>query len=123
MTLPNPEKVLVVDDDAAIRVVVTRLLAKHGIEVLSARNVEEAINHLQMEPRISRLLVDLNLAEAQRGTEVAEVAQKLRPDLDCIFMSGESINDLTEIQEQTLCSGLLKKPFRAQELIEILAIT
>ena len=57
---PQPVRVLVVDDDAGIRVLITRILTRHGCVVDAVRDGAEAIEKLR-EHEYAVILVDLRM--------------------------------------------------------------
>jgi signal transduction histidine kinase len=84
--LIGPPTVLVVDDHAAIRTLVRRVLGPHGYRVIEAGTGDEAVASSEREA-IDVLLVDGRLD----GEDGAEVAQRLAariPNLAVVFMSG-----------------------------------
>jgi len=116
MSEKKPIKVLLVDDDSSIRTVLAKLLERHHISVVVLATVEEAIDTLESDPEINQLLVDFNLSQKRSGREVALAALKIRPELSCIFMSGDHTLTLAEIDIEG--SDLILKPFLTDELIE-----
>jgi two-component system chemotaxis response regulator CheY len=58
------QKVMVVDDSKAIRMILSRSLTKLGYEVCSAANGKEALDLLEKEaPTLALMLVDWNMPE------------------------------------------------------------
>ena len=91
---PNPqphkgsEKVMIVEDEAIVRRVITRLLEREGYDVLVASNGVEALDQLEAEEQpIQLLLTDVVMPE-MNGRELAKEVYHRWGPLPVIFMSG-----------------------------------
>jgi PAS domain S-box-containing protein len=107
--------ILVVEDEADVRVAVRRQLESLGHRVLVAETATEALLLLQgRTPDL--LLVDVVLAIGMDGIELAEAARAARPSLPIIFMSGYTA--VPEAQQRIRETGapLLPKPFTTAQL-------
>lgn len=82
------KQVLVAEDDASMRRVLTAQLAADGYEVLWAVDGEAALAAFEAEPRIAAVLVDLTLSGAMQGPELARRLRALRPDVRVVFVTG-----------------------------------
>ena len=108
------EKILVVEDEEALREVVERVLTRNGYEVLALPCGKEALKILaEDEGRIALLLTDVVMPGVS-GPELARQAAEIRPDVRHIFMSG---------YPDHLTGGVgtgdayLQKPFTADALL------
>lgn len=82
------EVVLIVEDEAALREVTRRILARNGYQVLVASNGYQAINLATASTqRLDVLLTDVVMPGMQ-GKEVAERIHRLRPEVRVLYMSG-----------------------------------
>ena len=111
------EVVLVVEDEAALREVTQRILARNGYEVLVASDGYEAINLATTgTQRLDVLLTDVVMPGMQ-GKEVAERVRRLRPEVRVLYMSGYT-HGLLGVQG-VLEPGvhLLEKPFSETSLL------
>ena len=112
------ETILLVEDDAGVRTVTTRMLAPLGYTVIATENGEQALAMLTLHQRtIDLLLTDLVLP-GMSGRVVAERARQVRPDLKVLFASGYT--DDVIVQRQLLEHGasFLQKPFTPRALGE-----
>ena len=82
------EKVLVVEDDAAVRQVIVAQLQRLGYAIGAAEHGGQAIAMLEEDPGYALLLTDLVMPGGWTGTALAEQAQSLRPGLCVLYMSG-----------------------------------
>ena len=107
--------VLLVEDEAALVRVVTRILGNAGYHVLAASNGAEALT-LADDKHIDLLLTDVIMPEMS-GPRLAEVLHERRPDLPVVFMSGYSNGLLGTTR--VLDSGIpfVEKPFTAADLL------
>lgn len=107
-------KILVVDDDAAIRLVVTEALRREGHEVRTAATVAEQVSMLEIfVPDV--LITDVMLPDGN-GLDLVPSILKKRPDLPVIVLSAQ--NTLTTAVRATEQGAFeyLPKPFDLDEL-------
>nr|WP_272887414.1 PAS domain S-box protein [Stutzerimonas stutzeri] len=104
------ETVLVVEDEAAVRMLVVEVLVELGYRVLEALDGDTALPFLQSDRRIDLLVSDIGLPGIN-GRQLAEIARQHRPDLRVLFISGYAPN--AEVRGEFLAPGmdLLAKPF------------
>ena len=108
--------ILLVDDEAAIRAMATRLLEEIGYEVLVAASSSEAIKVLQTHPgEIQLLLTDVILTDTN-GFDLAKLTRILRPTLRCLFMSGYALGAADG--QPSPANDFLPKPFSLEALAE-----
>ena len=110
------EVVLVVEDDAMVLRLAVELLTRLGYQALEARDAPEAIAILDRVSRLDLLFTDVVLPKGMNGTALAREAQRRRPELKVLYMSGYTANAI--IHHGVLDKGvhLLTKPFRKVEL-------
>ena len=111
-------RLLVVDDELAIRSILQRRLEKEGFEFLEASDGLEAIEAFkEHKDSIDCVLLDLSMPKLG-GEEVCRELLALRPDLPIIIMSGHAAEDVLARLEGASISGTLQKPFCSQDLVE-----
>ena len=110
------ETVLVVEDDVMVRDFVVQQLRQLGYRTRLAGNGREALAALGDSAGIDLLLTDVILPGTLTGKQVADAAQRQRPGLKVLFMSGYTENAI--VHHGRLDPGvlLLSKPFRATDL-------
>ncbi|MDN3625462.1 PAS domain S-box protein [Methylobacterium isbiliense] len=106
-------RVLLVDDDTAVREVTATLLAELGCEVAEAGSGGAALDLLARDPEpVDLLLVDFAMP-GMNGAEVAREAAQRRPGLPILFMTGYAdLSALSGVGEERI----IQKPFRDGEL-------
>ncbi len=111
------ETVLLVEDDAALRDLVTRLLREHGYHVLAARDAADAValaeGHLET---IDLLLVDV-VMPGMSGPMLADRLAARHPALKVLYMSGYTDDALLHRGVMDPQRDLLAKPFSTDTLL------
>lgn len=116
---PGPRaRVLVCDDEDAVREVMGRALNKAGFEVLLTKTFEQAIGILEADGAGAAVLVtDIFLTGGRDGVELGKRALVLRPDLagKIIYVSGDTSSPACR-KLAAAGADMLTKPFELQEL-------
>ncbi|MEA2637516.1 MAG: hypothetical protein QOE18_573 [Chloroflexota bacterium] len=112
------ETLLIVEDEALVLDVATRILTQHGYRVLAARSGAEALELIDGYPGVIHLLLTDVVMPGATGKDVAERVSKLRPEIRVLYMSGypESVIASQGVIDQGV--RLLSKPFTALDLLE-----
>ena len=82
------ETILLIDDDDAVRHLITELLQEAGYCVLAVRDGPAALQLLQGHEPIGLLLTDVGLPGGMNGRQVADTGRELRPQLKVLFITG-----------------------------------
>lgn len=85
---PRGHRVLVVEDDAAVRQLAMLMTRELGYAVLAAADADEALDILKTTEGIDVLYTDIMLGGDLNGCELALGATKLRPGLKVLFTTG-----------------------------------
>lgn len=112
-------KVLLVDDDEAVRVTATHQLEDLGFEVVAAASGDEALDLLACDGTIDVLFTDV-IMPGMDGGELAEKAQLLQPDLKVVFASGYLGDALITRGNIGSNANLLVKPYLRRDLALIM---
>ena len=102
--------ILVVDDEAAVRLVAVRALVRAGYWVLDARTGEEAMMLVDQQGNIDLLITDLTLPEMS-GLALAVEMESRRPSVKVLYMSGNLHDGPPD--------SFLPKPFSINELVSM----
>ncbi|MBV6749822.1 response regulator [Pseudomonas chlororaphis] len=81
------ETVLIVEDDPAVRVLVSEVLGELGYRFVEASDANGAIPILDSGQRIDLLISDVGLP-GMNGRQLAEIGRQLRPGLKILFITG-----------------------------------
>jgi signal transduction histidine kinase/CheY-like chemotaxis protein len=110
------EVVLVVEDDATVRMLVTDMLHDLGYASIEAEDGVAGLALLRSAERIDLLVTDLGLPGGIDGRQLGREARAHRPDLRILYITGYA--DLTDGARGALDAraGTLSKPFSMQDL-------
>jgi len=108
--------VLLVEDEPMVRAVAERALTRHGYQVITADNGEDALEVLARNEPVDLLISDV-VMPGMDGPTMVELARKTRPELKILFMSGYAEEQLRNSLDVDNVS-FLPKPFSVQELAE-----
>ena len=107
-------RVLLVDDNVALRNVAARQLASLGYQVTAAESGPAALAILQGGARFDLLFTDEVMPEGLSGTQLAEAARAIQPDLKVLFTSG--YHQSLALQPGGELRHMLAKPYRRADL-------
>jgi signal transduction histidine kinase len=107
--------VLVAEDDNGVRSFIVHSLRELGYGVCEAADGSSALEMVQAEPKLDLLLSDVGLPR-MNGRKLAEAAQRLRPGLKVLFMTGYTRNAIVHGGRLDPDVALLPKPFTAAML-------
>jgi two-component system, cell cycle sensor histidine kinase and response regulator CckA len=110
----TPGRVLLVEDEAAVRELVERILRKAGFEVTAAPDPMVALR-MAVDAGPFDLLVSDIVMPGMNGIELARELRASRPDLRVLLISGYTEEAVGRVGPDGL--DLLAKPFTADELL------
>lgn len=111
-------RILVIEDNQALRDITARLLASHGYDVLVAEGGNEGLR-LWREHGADLVLTDIHMGDMS-GVDVVREIRAALPGLPVVVMSGSSDADdlkLLRATAQPGSVGLLMKPFLRAQLL------
>jgi signal transduction histidine kinase len=110
------ERVLVVEDDPAVRVLLEDVLKDAGYGVLTAGSAREAVRALEGRPDdVSLLLCDVVLPDG-RGRTLHEALSRQRPALRALFLSGYTDDEVARAGFADRAE-VVRKPIRGTDLL------
>jgi two-component system response regulator PilR (NtrC family) len=107
-------KVLVVDDEQAIREILTVLLEKQGHRVIAAADGEQALQHMAHQPP-DLVLSDVRMPQVDGIGLLARVREQY-PHLPVVMMTAYASSDSTIQAMQLGADDYITKPFRIDEV-------
>jgi two-component system, sensor histidine kinase len=111
-------RVLLVEDDTAVRNATRMLLKSEGYQVTAVACLAEALEHLRRNPGL--LVTDYHLSDSELGTQViAGVRQALGRQLKAVLMTGDTSSAIQKLPTDPLMR-IASKPVNAEELLSLL---
>jgi CheY-like chemotaxis protein len=114
--------VLVVEDEDALRLAVSKMLRKRGFYVMEAADGSAAIPRLQSDSRIDLILLDATIPGIS-SPEVLEEARRVWPGVKVILTSAYSREMATASFGARQLQGFIRKPFQLDSLVRLLGET
>lgn len=111
-----PKEVLVVEDEALVRIVLADAMADNGIMAWEAGDATEALQVLNDHPRIGLIFTDVNMPGDMDGLALAREVSSARPDVGLIVTSGARTPGGEELPER---ATFLPKPYCAEQLVDM----
>ncbi|MCF5706258.1 response regulator [Pseudomonas syringae] len=109
------ETVLIVEDDPAVRALVSEVLSELGYAFIEAGDSLTAVPVLESGQRIDLLISDVGLP-GMNGRQLAEIARQLRPDLKVLFITGYAEHAAARAGFLDTGMQLITKPFAFDHL-------
>ncbi len=114
--LTNPARVLVVDDEAPVRVALTRYLNLLGYRAAAATSGYQAMEMLECTP-YDAMVLDIRMP-GMDGIEVLQQARQRYPDLCIILLTGYASLESAIAAVRSHADDYLLKPASARDIIE-----
>lgn len=111
----NGETVMIVEDDPAVRVLVSTVLSDLGYAFVEACDADSAVPIFDSAQRIDLLISDVGLP-GLNGRQLAEIGRQYRPGLKVLFITGYA--EHAAVRGGFLDSGMqmITKPFTFDQL-------
>jgi len=112
-----PSDILIVDDEADIRDLVSGILEDEGHNTRLARDADEALKSIE-ERRPHLVVLDIWLQGSRLdGLEVLSVIKKEHPDLPVVIISGHGNIETAVTAIRRGAYDYIEKPFKADRLL------
>ena len=109
------KKILIVDDDASMRILTRRMLSRMGItQLIEAESGAQALQLLATAP-VDLVICDWNMP-AMSGMELFARARLLKPDLLFLMVTGRADAESHAAARKAGVAAFLVKPIAAPEL-------
>jgi two-component system cell cycle sensor histidine kinase/response regulator CckA len=104
--------ILVVEDDARVRAITSRILSEAGFNVLEAATGTAALAVFEADPAAIALVVSDVVMPELSGPEAVARMRRTRPDLRCLFVTGFAHEGFAPASD-----GVLSKPYLPAALL------
>ena len=115
------ERVLVAEDNPAVRRLTTARIEALGYTTLVAENADQALEMLRKNADIAVLVTDIVMPGTMTGYDLARQARRLRPHVGTILTTAYAGKLLDESLDRKHGFRILRKPYRQVELAALLA--
>ena len=114
-------KILVVEDQEAVRAVACGFLEDFGYEIVEAGDGFEALGVLQEHADIDLMFSDVVMPGGMNGFDLAQAAQSMKPTLKVVHTSGYPKGAMVHQDEPRFKEGyIIMKPYRREDLQRII---
>jgi CheY-like chemotaxis protein len=110
------ERILAVEDDAALRATVVEMLQGLGYQVVQAADAADALALIRNGERFDLLFTDVMMPGPLRSTELVDCARALLPGIGVLYTSGYAENAIVHGGRVDAGVSLLSKPYRREQL-------
>lgn len=112
------ELILLVDDEASVRNMLTTVLNNHGYEVITARDGADGFAIFkEHQNRVALVITDIFMPKSN-GRNFVDLIRPLRPDVSVLFMSGLEANGSgRDPGRKSSKDPFLLKPFKPAALL------
>ncbi len=111
------KRILVVDDNENIRVILKQMLEDGGYEAETAKGGEEALESMSLR-RFDMLIADINMP-GMTGIELLEKTKRAYPNMPVIFVTAYR-KDKSLVRSVNIgLSDYIEKPFKMDEVLSI----
>ena len=115
-----PKRILIADDEAALRSILRRRLSHVGFDVLEAADGQEAIDvFCKHRDSIDCVLLDVSMPK-RNGQEVEREMHAVRADLPIVLMSGFNRHEVRNQFGEADIAGSLQKPVTKEALLSVI---
>jgi signal transduction histidine kinase/FixJ family two-component response regulator len=109
------ETILIVEDDPAVRALVSQVLGELGYAYLEAGDAVGAVPILESTQRIDLMISDVGLP-GMNGRQLADIGRQMRPDLKVLFITGYAENAGARAGFLETGMQMITKPFAFDQL-------
>lgn len=107
--------IFIVEDDPALRALLTQHLRGGGYEVLEAGDAESAVQHLVQAPPFDLLITDVHLPDLS-GIELLRLLQAHSPRKPVLVITGDDDTAIARAAIESGATSYILKPFELSEL-------
>lgn len=108
--------VLVIDDEATVRMLIVQVLEDAGYHTLEAEDGPSGLKLLQANDAIQLLITDVGLPGGMNGRQVADAARVARPHLKVLFVTGFAEHAVLGAGDLEAGMAVMSKPFTMADL-------
>ncbi len=111
----EPVTILVVEDEALIRMIGADMLAEAGFHVLEAGSADEAIKILERASDVQLMFSDVDMPGSMNGLALAELVHTRWPSIRLLLTSGKHQIAETELPDD---GRFVSKPYTSSVILD-----
>jgi len=111
-------KILAVEDEALVRMLIVETLVDAGHDVLEASDGDQALAIVQKTSDLDLIVTDVRMSKMD-GFSLAQAAREVRPDLPVLFMTGYMG---TDVPAKMPDAKVMQKPFDPEDLLAAISL-
>lgn len=115
---PRPPVILVVDDEALLRMLATEHFEEAGFEVIEAENGAAALAALQERPDIQAVFTDVQMPGRPDGFALARAVRKASPTCAIVVVSGRATPNPADLADGV---HFVSKPYWGSEVVSLIS--
>ena len=115
---PRRQIVLVVEDEALIRMVTVEIVELAGYDVIEAADADEAVAILEARSDVVLVVTDVDMPGSMDGLKLAHAVRDRWPPIKLLVVSGQSRLTAAELPTDALFLG---KPYSVDAITQVLA--
>jgi two-component system, sensor histidine kinase len=116
----DKRRVLLVEDDAAVRDATRLLLKVEGYDVTAVASLGQALQHARNDANLDVLVTDYHLSMGETGTRViTALRESLGAHLKAVLITGDTSSAIKQLPRDP-CLRVASKPVIAEELLTLL---
>lgn len=111
----NNYTILVAEDEEYNYILVKYILQKEGMDVLWARNGEEAVRLFRDNSNIDLVMMDIKMP-VMNGLDATKEIKKIKPEIPIIAVTAYALSEDREICLSSGCDEFITKPINRNQL-------
>lgn len=112
-------RVLVVEDEELIRLILAEVLADEGFHVVEASTGDQAVVLMDGEDKFHAVVTDIHMPGRRDGLAVGRFARRRHPGIPVIYCTGRP-DALTEAGPLGPTDTLVRKPYVPSQIVTLL---
>ena len=115
--MARSEKILIVEDEKGIRVLLADVLSSEGFEVISVKDGQESLDQME-DSKFDLVITDINMPRLD-GIEMLKRMKKAGRKEKVIVITADTLDRRLEDGELPSVLTQLQKPFRIDNFVEV----
>ncbi len=115
--MARSEKILIVEDEKGIRILLSDVLSSEGFEVISVKDGQESLDQME-DSKFDLVITDINMPRLD-GIEMLKRMKKAGRKEKVIVITADTLDRRLEDGELPSVLTQLQKPFRIDNFVDV----